>query len=173
MHEVGLPAQSHFIRQEVEYLEHLFTPAGLKPTPSYSLLLLGFPVPCNIWEVDVHTAVFARHTKPLHELTQKGILFCWNEKCQVVFTLLEMDASGEGIGAVLLTAVISLAKKRYAIIEVEVLAVVWATSHFHSFPYRHSVTVYTDHTAVKAIRNIPNPSGKHACYWAIKGLWTG
>ena len=43
---------------------------------------------------------------------------------------------------------------------------VWAISHFHSYLYGHSVTVFTDHTAVKAVLETPNPSGKHARWWA-------
>ena len=35
----------------------------------------------------------------------------------------------------------------------------------HSYLYGHLVTVYTDHTAVKAVLETPNPSGKHARWW--------
>lgn len=31
--------------------------------------------------------------------------------------------------------------------------------------YNQSVTVYTDHTAVKAVLETPNPTGKHARWW--------
>ena len=41
---------------------------------------------------------------------------------------------------------------------------VWAVSHLHSYIYGHSVTVLTDHTAVKAVLETPSPSGKHACW---------
>ena len=39
-------------------------------------------------------------------------------------------------------------------------------SDFHSCLYGHSVTVFTDHTAVKAVLETPNPSGKHARWWS-------
>ena len=45
------------------------------------------------------------------------------------------------------------------------LAVVWALSHFHYYLYGHKVTVITDHTAVKAALDSPNPSGHHARWW--------
>ena len=94
------------------------------------------------------------------------------------FTL-ETDASIEGIGAVLsqpqddghlhpvayASRALSLQERNYAITELETLAVVWAISHFHSYLYGHSVTVFTDHTAVKAVLETPNPSGKHARWW--------
>ncbi len=41
----------------------------------------------------------------------------------------------------------------------------WAMSHFHPLLYGQSVTVYTDHSAVRAILDAPNPSGKHARWW--------
>lgn len=92
---------------------------------------------------------------------------------------LETDASIQGIGAVLsqqqsdgrlhpvayASRALSPAESRYSITELETLAVVWAITYFHSYLYGHSVTVYTDHTAVKAVLETPNPSGKHARWW--------
>ena len=40
----------------------------------------------------------------------------------------------------------------------------WAISHFHTL-YGNCVTVYTDHSAVKAVLQTPNPTGKHARWW--------
>ncbi len=49
-----------------------------------------------------------------------------------------------------------------------------AITHFHSHLYGHSVTVYTDHTAVKAVLETPNPSGRHVRWWTkVYGLWVG
>lgn len=48
----------------------------------------------------------------------------------------------------------------------ETLAVVWAVSHFHAYLYGSEVTVFTDHSAVRAILQTPNPTGKHARWWA-------
>ena len=60
---------------------------------------------------------------------------------------------------------ISGAEKRYAITELETLSIVWAASHFHAYLYGNDVTVYTDHSAVKAVLETPNPSAKHAHWW--------
>ena len=57
------------------------------------------------------------------------------------------------------------AERNYGITDLETLAVVWALSHFHYYLYGHKVQVITDHTAVKAILDLPNPSGRHARWW--------
>ena len=57
-------------------------------------------------------------------------------------------------------------EKCYGITELETLAVVWAVSHFHYYFYGHNATIYTDHTAVKAVLEKPNSSGKHARWWS-------
>ena len=93
--------------------------------------------------------------------------------------VLETDASIAGVGAMLsqpqedgmlhpvayASHALTLSEKNYAITELDTLAVVWAITHYHFYLYGHSVTVYTDHTAVKAVLETPNPSGKHARWW--------
>ena len=95
------------------------------------------------------------------------------------FTL-ETDASIKGLGAVLsqlqddshlhpvayASRSLSATENRYGITELETLAVVWAISHFHAYLYGNDVTVYTDHSAVKAVLETPSPSAKHACWWS-------
>ena len=99
--------------------------------------------------------------------------------------VLETDASIQGIAAVLVqqqedgklhpvayaSRALNPAEKNYAITELETLVVVWAVTHFHSYLYGHKVTIYTDHSAVKAVLETPNPTGKHARWWTrIYGL---
>ena len=60
---------------------------------------------------------------------------------------------------------LSAAERNYGVSELETLAVVWALSRFHSYLYGQSVTVVTDHTAVRAILETPSPSCKHARWW--------
>lgn len=94
--------------------------------------------------------------------------------------VLETDAGIRGLGAVLsqkqtdgklhpiafASRALSPPEKNYAVTELETLAVVWACSHYHAYLYGHNVTVYTDHSAVKAILETPSPSGKHARRWS-------
>ena len=144
---------------------------------------------------------FAAVARPLHLLTRKGADFRWCTECEQAFEtlkrrlteapvlaypqarkpfILETDASGGGLGAVLSQAQadtrvhpigyasrsLSKAESNYTITELETLAVVWALSHFRSYIYGNDVTVYTDHSAVRAVLETPNPSGKHARWWS-------
>ena len=91
-----------------------------------------------------------------------------------------MDASIQGLGAVLgqpqgdgLTHHVAFASRsllrteaNYGITELETLAVVWAVTYFHTYLYGHSVTVITNYTAVEAVLETPNPSGKHVRWWS-------
>jgi hypothetical protein len=119
---------------------------------------------------------FAKIAQSLHHLTKKDVTVSrrlyWPTH---PLTTLKTDASIQGLGAVLsqlqsnsrlhpvayASRSLTLAEANYSITELEILAVVWAITDLHSYLYGHSVTVYTDHTPVKA----PNPSGKHSRWW--------
>ena len=91
---------------------------------------------------------------------------------------LETDACVKGLGTVLshtqsgqiqpvayASRALSDLEKRYAVTDLETLAVVWALNHFHAYLYEHDVVVYTDHSAVKAVLETRSPSVKHAGWW--------
>lgn len=53
-------------------------------------------------------------------------------------------------------------ERNYGITELEGLGVIWAVKHFQPYLYGHACEVYTDHEALKALLNTPQPSGKLA-----------
>ena len=99
---------------------------------------------------------------------------CFGEE----FTL-ERDASIIGLGTVLsqkqedgkrhpvayASRALNPAERNYSMTELETLAVVWGITHFHSYLYSGDMTVLTDHSAVKSVLEVPNPTGKHARWW--------
>ena len=97
--------------------------------------------------------------------------------------VLETDASDSGVDAVLsqpqddgafhpvayASRSLTSAESNYGVtelVELVTLAVVWALIHFRGYLYGNSITVYTDHAAVKTVLETPNPSGKHAHWWS-------
>ena len=140
---------------------------------------------------------FSKIANPLFALTHKDFSFVWNQKCEDAFNqlkslltnapllvfpnfkkefILETDASGLGLGAVLAQqqdngSVASIAyasrtlqphEKNYGVTELEALGVVWAVKHFRPYLYGHKCHVVTDHEALKSLLNTPHPSGKLA-----------
>ena len=77
---------------------------------------------------------------------------------------IQCDASGKGLGAVLLqdnkpvcyaSQALTCAESRYAPIEAEMLAVVFACHKFHQYIYGKSVVGETDHKPLQAISTKP------------------
>ena len=217
--DVGLklkPGKCKFLCKEVEYLGHILTPLGLKPTQRHVEAVHDFPVPINIKGVRQFLGLesyyrhfipqFSQLAEPLHVLTRKNVFFEWNSSCQEAFQclkgkltqalvlyypdfnkdfILETDASIHGLSSILsqvqsdgkmhpiayASRALSPTEKNYSITELETLAVVWAIGHFYCYLYGQEVTVYTDHTAVKAVLDNPTASGKHARWWSKVYQW--
>lgn len=94
--------------------------------------------------------------------------------------LLETDASGIGLGAVLsqkqkdgeyhpiayASRSLQPSEKNYGISELETLALVWAVKYFRTYILGHPCTVLMDHAACLSLLNTPKPLAKLA-RWAM------
>ena len=146
---------------------------------------------------------FAKIAAPLHALTKKDVPFEWTSECETAFCklkellvtapvlsyprfghdrefILETDASGIGLGAVLsqkqddghvhpiayASRSLNAHEKNYGISELETLGLVWAVRYFRPYLLGHHTIVYTDHSACLSLLNTPRPSGKLA-RWAL------
>ena len=124
-------------------------------------------------------------TAPLRELLKKQVTWHWAAKHQAAFkkikeilstdrvlryydvtkpVVLQTDASGKGLGAVLLQDGLTVAyasrtmtttQERYAQIEKELLAVVFACERFHQYIYGKTVEVHSDHKPLENILKKP------------------
>lgn len=138
---------------------------------------------------------FTTVASPLNKLLHSGTPFVWSDECEKAFqelktaltsgpvlchfdesrpAILHTDASGHGIGAVLLQSddqhiervvsyasrSLSQAEKNYTITEQECLAVVWAVQKFRPYLYGRHFTVVTDHHALCWLQSLKNLSGR-------------
>ena len=139
---------------------------------------------------------FAHVASPLHALTQKGRKWMWTKECNDAFFdlkkrlvsspilalpdfslhfVLDTDASGDGLGAVLAQSVdgeermvayasraLSRTEKKYCATRRVLLALVWAAQHFRPYLYGRNFTLRTDHHCLQWLHNFKEPEGQVA-----------
>ena len=139
---------------------------------------------------------FAAIAKPLHRLTEKGREFCWTEACADAFKelkhrlttapilafpdynlpfILDTDASGTGIGAVLsqvqegeervvayASRTLSKQERRYCVTRRELLAVVTFIRHFRHYLLGCHFELRTDHGSLTWLQSFKEPEGQLA-----------
>ncbi|KAL5516359.1 hypothetical protein EMCRGX_G001657 [Ephydatia muelleri] len=139
---------------------------------------------------------FAAIVAPLVKLTEKGHVWHWSSDCDAAFLqlkerlvtspilgypvfnqpfMVDTDASGEGLGAVLSQYVsgverviafasrsLSKAERKYCATRREMLALVWAIKHFRPYLYGRRFTVRTDHASLRWLQSFHEPEGQVA-----------
>ena len=181
---------------------------GIRPDPAKTEKVRAFPTPKDATTVRQFLGLasyyrkfvrdFAKVAHPLNQLTKKNVPFQWSDMCEASFKelltsilgyprfgegksfILETDASGIGLGAILsqeqedgqvhpiayASRTLDPAERNYGISELETLGLVWALRYFRAYLLGHPCTVYTDHIACLSILNTARPSGKLA-RWAL------
>lgn len=144
---------------------------------------------------------FAHIADPLQRLLKKDTAFVWSSEQEDSFlslkallssppvlghfvegapTEVHTDASGHGIGTVLVQSVngqerviayasrtLTDCERNYTITEKECLAVVWALGKFRPYIYGRPFKVITDHNALCWLTKMKNPTGRLG-RWALK-----
>ena len=98
-HQIKLnPRKCSFVKQEVSYLGHIITPAGVKPDQSKVDAILNYPRPTNAKEVRQFLGLagyyrrfikdFSKISSCLHRLTGPKSTFEWTDECQEAFNYL-------------------------------------------------------------------------------------
>lgn len=137
LREVNLklnPGKSEFLKRDLLYLGHVISDKGMAPDPQKIEALTTYPIPKSTDEVKRFVAFanyyrrfisnFASVAQPLNDMSRKGKVFEWTERCDNSFQqlraaltkqpilqypnfdpsnkfILRTDASGYAIGAVL------------------------------------------------------------------------
>uniref|UniRef100_A0A5S6Q0Y0 RNA-directed DNA polymerase n=1 Tax=Trichuris muris TaxID=70415 RepID=A0A5S6Q0Y0_TRIMR len=139
---------------------------------------------------------FAAIAAPLHRLLRKDSKWVWNQDCEQAFQqlkrnllsapvlrlpdftktfILDVDASGEGLGAVLsqcfadgehpiayASRTLSKPERRYCATRRELLALVWGTKHFRPYLYGARFITRTDHNCLVWLNSFREPEGQTA-----------
>ena len=148
---------------------------------------------------------FADIARPLHSLTGKEMQFEWTRACENAFQklksvlvrppilgypsehepfVLDADASGDGLGAVLsqvqqgkerviayYSRVLTKTERQYCVTRRELLAVICAVKHFHHYLYGRHFVIRSDHGSLRWLLNFKNAEGQMARWLGDLGTY--
>ena len=171
------------------------------PTPRNVRQVRSFLGLCSYYRKFVKG--FADIARPLHRLTEKGHQFEWTLDCDESFNLLKQalksppilgypegdgsfildaDASGEAIGAVLsqiqqgeerviayYSCVLEKRERQYCVTRRELLAIIKSVKHFPHYLYGRHFTIRTDHGSLRWLLRFKNRDGQMV--WWLKTLY--
>lgn len=152
---------------------------------------------------------YAGIASPLFRLTNKDVTYEWSREAQAAFDalkealcsapvlslpqydsdagefVLEVDASGKGIGAVLLqrqgdderviaygSKQLSKAESNYSVCKRELLSVVYFIRHFHAYLAGKPFLLRTDHASLQWLISFKNPTGMLARWLETLGQYS-
>jgi hypothetical protein len=193
-----------FGQQEVEYLGHIVTSQGVKADKGKIQSMLNWPCPTNVSELRGFLGLtgyyrkFVRNygiiARPLTNLLKKG-LFRWTEEADAAFLALkqamtstptlampnfnepfviETDASGTGIGAVLtqhgrpiafMSRALGVTKLSWSTYAKEMLAIVQAIRLWRPYLLGRKFFIHTDHCSLKYLmeQRIVTQNNRNGC----------
>ncbi len=208
------PEKMQLFRKEIHILGHIIGHGQVKPDPAKVAALQHFPEPTDVNEIRrfigsvgwYRTFIpnFSVIAKPLTCQTGERSLFQFGDAERNAFNtlktavlnvvlnmpdlggkfLIQCDASGVGLGAVLMclprdsktskympvsfiSRTLQGAEKNYSTTELECLAMVWAIEKFRPYIEFSRFTVETDHIALKWLLAVKIPRGRLA-RWIMK-----
>ncbi|GFU28568.1 retrovirus-related Pol polyprotein from transposon 412 [Trichonephila clavipes] len=135
---------------------------------------------CYLDDIIVFSETFEDHLIRLRLVLKMSSGSCIGDVDERASTEIHTDASGYGIGAVLVqiqnnvekviayaSRTLTKAEKNYSTTERECLAIVWATNKFRPYIFGKHFTVVIIHHSLCWLMNLKDPSGRLA-RWALR-----
>uniref|UniRef100_A0A5S6R1V4 RNA-directed DNA polymerase n=1 Tax=Trichuris muris TaxID=70415 RepID=A0A5S6R1V4_TRIMR len=101
------PSKCQFLRQEVTYLGHSLSTAGIRPDPRLTERIRDYPTPTCLHELQSFLGLasyyrrfirrFAEIAAPLHRLTRKETAFAWSQEADLAFRQLRQALTSESV----------------------------------------------------------------------------
>ncbi|WVZ89455.1 hypothetical protein U9M48_035861 [Paspalum notatum var. saurae] len=185
-----------FCMDRVSFLGYVVTPQGIEVDETKIEAIKSWPVPQTITQVRRFYRRFVKDfstiAAPLHELTKKGVAFHWGKAHDESFDALkgklthapllqllnfgmtfelECDASGVGIGAVLMQdgkPVAYFSEKlhgpilNYSTYDKELYALVRSLETWRHYLWPKKFVIHSDHESLKYLRSQNNLNHQHA-----------
>ncbi|UYV63772.1 K02A2.6-like, partial [Cordylochernes scorpioides] len=156
-----------FLVKEIKFLGHLITERGVLPDPNKVQAIREFPSPSSISEVRRFLGMEEAFEKVKKLLSTSPALTLFDPN---LLTTVSADASSYELGAVLLqksedgyqkavayaSRTMSETEKRWAQIEKEFLAIVWACERFQDYLMGNTFSIETDHKPLIPIFSTKN-----------------
>ena len=196
------PSKCLLLQKSIKYLGHVVSEHGIKTDSDKTRCIADWPTPSCLQDLKLASYYrrfvrnFAAIVAPLVKLTEKGHVWHWSSDCDAAFLqlkerlvtspilgypvfnqpfMVDTDASGEGLGAVLSQYVsgverviafasrsLSKAERKYCATRREMLALVWAIKHSRPYLYGRRFTVRTDHASLRWLQSFHEPEGQVA-----------
>jgi transposase InsO family protein len=103
------PGKCELLKKEVAFLGHVVNGEGVKPDPSKVSVVKNWPVPKVLRDVRSYLGLcsyyrrfiegFSTLARPLHRLTEAGVIFEWSIECQKSFDALKNALSSDNVMA--------------------------------------------------------------------------
>ncbi|XP_055913593.1 uncharacterized protein K02A2.6-like [Eupeodes corollae] len=180
------------LETEIEFLGHIISETGIRPSDSKVIAIKELPRPTNVKDVQAFMGKVNYYNKfiknlsqisaPLNILRRNDTAFVWRKEQESAFQYLKsqlVDATRlshfrDDLPIILATdasKTLNIHQKRYSQIEKEALSIIYGVQKFNQYLYGRHFILYTDHKPLVSIfnpeKNLPVFTAQRLQRWAL------